>query len=73
VFAIFFIMQTPTGSDRIYGLQGRYFIVVVPLAAVAVSAVLNRSLGRGRGPVAIASSLISAAAMTESLWRAHWV
>ena len=73
VFVVFFMTETPTGAARIYGLQGRYFLVVVPVAAVTVSALLNRSLGRGRSWVAITSSLVSVAAMTEALWRVHWV
>jgi uncharacterized membrane protein len=72
VLAVFFVTETPTGAARIYGLQGRYFIVVVPVAAVIVSALLNRSLGRGRSWVAITSSLVSVAAMMEALWRVHW-
>ena len=72
VLAVFFVTETPTGAARIYGLQGRYFIVVVPLAAVIVSALLNCSLGRGRSWVAITSSVVSVAAMAEALWRVHW-
>jgi uncharacterized membrane protein len=69
---VFFVTETPLGSTRIHGLQGRYFIVIVPVAAVVVSALLNRSLGRGRSWVAITSSVVSIAAMTEALWRVHW-
>jgi uncharacterized membrane protein len=72
VFAVFFMTETPTGADRIYGLQGRYFIVVVPVIAVTVSVLVNRSLGRGRSVVAIISSVASVVAMTEALWRVHW-
>ena len=72
VFAVFFLTETPIGADRIYGLQGRYFIVVLPVIAVTVSALVNRSLDRGRSLVAITSSLVSVVAMTEALWRVHW-
>lgn len=72
VFVVFFVTETPIGATRIYGLQGRYFVVVVPVAATTVSALLNRSLGRGRSLVAITSSLVSVAAMAEALWRVHW-
>ena len=73
VFAVFFMTETPTGAPRIYGLQGRYFLVVLPVAAVTISALLNRSLGRGRGLVAVTSSLVSVAVMMEAQWRVHWV
>jgi uncharacterized membrane protein len=72
VFGTFFITLTPSTAERIHGLQGRYFIVILPLLALGVSAVVNRGLGRAGAPVAIASAFISAAAMMEALWRAHW-
>jgi uncharacterized membrane protein len=72
VLVVFFVTETPLGSTRIHGLQGRYFIVIVPVAAVVISALLNRSLGRGRSWVAITSSVVSVAAMAEALWRVHW-
>jgi uncharacterized membrane protein len=72
VFVTFFITLTPTTADRIHGLQGRYIIVILPLLALSVSAVVNRGLGRASAPVAMASALISAAAIMDALWRAHW-
>ncbi len=72
VCVIFFITLTPSTADRIHGLQGRYFIVVLPLLALGVSAMANRSLVRTTAPTAIACSLLSAGAMMDALWRFHW-
>jgi hypothetical protein len=72
VFCTFFITLTPTNAERIHGLQGRYFIVILPLLALSISALVNRSPGRACASAAMASAIISAAAMMEALWRAHW-
>jgi Predicted membrane protein (DUF2142) len=72
VFVIFFVAFTPTSAERILGLQGRYFIVIVPLLALIASAIIDRDLGRVAAAAAMAGSLVSAAAMLEALWRVHW-
>ena len=74
VFIIFFVTLTPTTADRIHGLQGRYFLVVLPLLAIALSAMLNRhGPGRLAAVAALVSAVLSIVAMTEALWRAHWL
>ena len=74
VFIIFFVTLTPTTADRIHGLQGRYFLVVLPLLAIALSAMLNRhGPGRLAAVAALVSAVLSIGAMTEALWRAHWL
>jgi uncharacterized membrane protein len=72
VFAIFFVTLTPTTADRILGLQGRYFIAVLPLLAIVLSALVNRGAGRLAAAAALASTLLSVAVMSEALWRVHW-
>ncbi len=72
VFATFFITLTPSTAERIYGLQGRYFIVICLCSPLSSAALLNRGLGRASAPVAMVSALISAAAMMDALWRFHW-
>ena len=72
VFVIFFVTLTPSTAERIHGLQGRYFIAVLPLLAVILSAIVNRGVGRVAALAAFASAILSIAAMTDALWRAHW-
>jgi hypothetical protein len=72
VFAIFFVTDTSIGASRIYGVQGRYFIVVLPLLAIIVSALLDRRLGGWTRLAALGGALTSIVAMTDALWEAHW-
>jgi uncharacterized membrane protein len=72
VLAIFFVTLTPTTAERIEGLQGRYFIAVLPLLAIVLSALINRGAGRLAAAAALANALVSLAAMSEALWRVHW-
>jgi uncharacterized membrane protein len=72
VLAIFFVTLTPTTAERIQGLQGRYFIAVLPLLAIVLSALVNRGAGRLAAAAALANAFVSVAAMSEALWRVHW-
>jgi uncharacterized membrane protein len=72
VFVIFFVTLTPSMDDRIHGLQGRYFIAILPLLALILSAIVNRGVGRLAPLGAFASAFLSIGAMTDALWRAHW-
>ena len=72
VFALFFISEMPSEGAQIFGLQGRYFIVVLPLMAMALSTILSWSIGRTAGLIAVISSFVSMAFISEALWRVHW-
>jgi uncharacterized membrane protein len=69
---VFFVTLTPSSAERIHGLQGRYFIVILPLLALTVSAMVNRKLGCASAIAATTSALLSASAMIAALWRFHW-
>ena len=73
VFLIFFLTYTPLDVDHVRGVQGRYFIIVLPVAAVFVAAMINRELPNGMpSAIAIAGSLLSGTATVEALFQAHW-
>jgi uncharacterized membrane protein len=72
VCLLFFLTFTPSDADRVYGVQGRYFIVVIPLFALITSATVNRRLGPVSATAALTSAVISAAAMLEAIWHMHW-
>jgi uncharacterized membrane protein len=73
VFIIFFVTLTPTTADRIHGLQGRYFLVLLPLLAIVLSAMLNhRGPGGLHAVSGLAGAFVSMLAMAEALWHAHW-
>lgn len=73
VFVIFYLTWTPIGAQEIWGVQGRYFVVVLPPLALAVAALVNR------GPVphlqfmiAMLGSVLSGIATLEALFRVNW-
>jgi uncharacterized membrane protein len=73
VYLIFFLTYTPLDVDHVRGVQGRYFVIALPVAAIFVAAVINRELPRGMpAGIAIVGSLIAGTATVEALVRAHW-
>jgi hypothetical protein len=73
VYLIFFLTYTPISSPHVLGVQGRYFIIVLPAAAIFLAGVITVELPRG-APAAIATigSLIAGIASVEAMLRAHW-
>jgi len=73
VFALLYITVTPADSDRVLGVQGRYFIVIVPLLALMVAAFNPYALGeRVRGGAAMVLAAISVLATVEAILRVDW-
>jgi hypothetical protein len=74
VYLIFFLTYTPIGIDHVRGVQGRYFVIALPAAAVFVAAVVNWSLPRQvRAAAAIAGAVLSGIACCQALLEAHWL
>jgi hypothetical protein len=44
VYLIFYLTYTPLDVDHVRGMQGRYFVIVLPVAAIFVATVMNREL-----------------------------
>jgi uncharacterized membrane protein len=73
VYLIFFLIYTPLDVDHVRGVQGRYFVIALPVAAIFIAGVINRELPRGMpAALAIAGSLISGIATSSALFHAHW-
>jgi uncharacterized membrane protein len=73
VTLIFYLVWTPAHADQIWGVQGRYFVPVLPLIAVAVAAVLNCGPDvRFTAALAIAAAVISGAGSIDAIARADW-
>jgi uncharacterized membrane protein len=73
VYLIFFLTYTPLDVDHVRGVQGRYFVVALPVVAVFVSAMVDRDLPKGMpAAIATAGSIIAGTATVEALFRAHW-
>jgi uncharacterized membrane protein len=73
VYVIFYLIWTPLAADNVYGVQGRYFVVLLPLAAIMAAAALDRPPLAALAPAAaVAGALISGIATLEALWRVNW-
>ena len=74
VYLIFFLTYTPIAIDHVRGVQGRYFVIALPAAAVFIAAVVNWSLPRHvRAAAAVAGALLSGIACCQALVAAHWL
>jgi uncharacterized membrane protein len=72
VYLIFYLTYTPLDVDHVRGVQGRYFVIVLPVAAIFVATVMNRELpSTFPSAIAITGSVIAAVATVESLFRTH--
>jgi uncharacterized membrane protein len=70
IYLIFFMIWTPIASIEVEGVQGRYFLPVLPALALVVSALIRR----GPAPtttaaVALAGAIVSGGAVVEAIWR----
>src|SRR6266436_4695261 len=73
VYLIFFLTYTPIDTDHVRGVQGRYFVIALPAAAIFIAAVVNRELPHGMpAAIAIAGSMIAGITTVEAVLRAHW-
>ena len=73
VYLIFFLTYTPLDIDHVRGVQGRYFVIALPVAAIFLAAVINRELPDGMPSViATAAGMISGIATVGALYQAHW-
>ena len=73
VFMIFYLVWTPIDGVQIEGVQGRYFVVALPFAAVMLSSLIDRAPpALMTGGVAVFAALLSGMATLEAILRADW-
>jgi uncharacterized membrane protein len=73
VFLILYIVWTPVQADMVWGVQGRYFVPVLPLIAVALAAALPRGLSEpSTAVIVVVLSLASAAGSLDAILRTDW-
>jgi uncharacterized membrane protein len=73
IFLIFYLIWTPVDADQIWGVQGRYFVPVLPLLAGAAAAALNRGPdGRLTAACAIALAVLSGVGSLDAILRTDW-
>jgi uncharacterized membrane protein len=73
VFLISYLVFTPSDVDRVWGVQGRYFIPILPLIAIVLGLLAGRGLGEpATAAFALASSVLSGCASVEAHLRTDW-
>jgi len=73
VFLISYMVFTPPDADRVWGVQGRYFIPILPLIAIMLGLLAGRGLSeRATATFALASSVLSGGASVEAHLRTDW-
>jgi len=73
VYLIFFLTYTPLNVDHVRGVQGRYFVIALPMAAIFLASMINVDLPRGvLATTAITGSLLSGITSFQALLGAHW-
>ncbi|TYO68556.1 DUF2142 domain-containing protein [Bradyrhizobium hipponense] len=73
VYLIFFLTYTPITSPHVLGVQGRYFVIALPMAAIFMASLINLELPRGvPALVAITGSMIAGVMSVDGVLKAHW-
>ena len=73
VILIFYLIWTPVDADQVWGVQGRYFVPILPLVAIASAALLDRGPDiRITAMLAIAAAILSGAGSVEAILRTDW-
>jgi uncharacterized membrane protein len=73
VYLIFFLIYTPLNIDHVRGVQGRYFVIALPMAAIFFASMIDVDLPRPvLATTAITGSLLSGITSFQALLGAHW-
>jgi hypothetical protein len=67
---IFFVIWTPIASIEVEGVQGRYFLPMLPAIALVVSTLVRRGPAETtRAAIALIGAVVSGGAVVEAIWR----
>jgi hypothetical protein len=73
VYLIFFLTYTPVDSPHVLGVQGRYFVVILPVAAIFMASLISLELPRGTPAlIGITGSMIAGITTVDAVLQAHW-
>ena len=73
VYLIFYLTYTPVESPHVLGVQGRYFVITLPVAAMFMASLINLELPRGTPAlIGITGSIIAGIATWDAVLQAHW-
>jgi uncharacterized membrane protein len=69
-----YLVFTPLNANTVWGVQGRYFVPILSLVAIAVAAVVNRAPDeRFSAALAISAAVLSGSASVEAILRTDWI
>ena len=73
VYLIFFLTYTPVDSPHVLGVQGRYFVIALPMAAIFMASLINLEIPRGTPAlIGITGSMIAGITTLDAVLQAHW-
>ena len=73
VYLIFFPHLHACRFAHVLGVQGRYFVIALPMAAIFMASLINLELPRGMPPlIGIAGSMIAGITTGDAVLQAHW-
>jgi uncharacterized membrane protein len=73
IYVTFYLAWTPIDSEWIWGVQGRYFVVILPLIGLGAAALVNRGQSEtARALIATCGAVLSGGATVEAIIRATW-
>jgi uncharacterized membrane protein len=73
VYFVCYLVFTPLDADSVWGMQGRYFLPILSLVAIAVAAAVNRAPDEWlSAAMAISAAMLSGGASVEAILRTDW-
>ena len=73
VYFICYLVFTPLDADSVWGVQGRYFVPILPLVAIVVAALVNRSPAPWlAAAIAIVAAMLSGLASVAAIIAVDW-
>jgi uncharacterized membrane protein len=73
VYFICYLVFTPLDADSVWGVQGRYFVPILPLVAIVVATLVNRSLAPWlAAAIAIVAATLSGLASVAVIIEVDW-
>jgi uncharacterized membrane protein len=73
VYFICYLVFTPLEADSVWGVQGRYFVPILPLLAIAVAALVNRAPAPWlSAALAVSAATLSGVASIAAIIDTDW-
>jgi uncharacterized membrane protein len=72
-YLVCYVAFTPPHAGIVWEVQGRYFIAILPLAAIVLASVVHRAASENlRAALAVSAAVLSGGASVEAILRSDW-